>query len=101
MEKLFTRRQFAMGSATALGAIATSGMASAGPSAREAQEAFDPFETPAGEKQFIHQNIKQVPRWWLPAVFTQLNIAASKQHRACIVILSPSKSKEGSSLSLL
>ncbi|GAH00771.1 unnamed protein product, partial [marine sediment metagenome] len=57
MKKAFTRRQFTLGSATALGAIAASGMASAAPSSSEGQETLDPYKVPVGEKQFVYQNI--------------------------------------------
>ena len=57
MKKTFTRRQFAIGSAAALGAVAAGRVASTAPSSPEGQEAFDPYEVAAGEKQFVYQNI--------------------------------------------
>ena len=57
MKKAITRRQFAAGSATALGAIAASGVTLATPTSSEGQETLDPFKVPAGEKQFVYQNI--------------------------------------------
>jgi predicted deacylase len=57
MENSFTRRQFTLGAATALGAIAANGMASVAANSPDDQESFDPYNVPAGEKQFVYQNI--------------------------------------------
>ena len=55
MEKSFTRREFALGSTTAIGALAATGIPAAAQSNNES--IYAPFDVPSGSKQFHYQNI--------------------------------------------
>ena len=59
MKKSFTRRQFTIGSTTAIGALAASGVAAAQDSENihDQNKIYAPFDVPAGTKQFTYKSI--------------------------------------------
>ncbi len=55
MDKSFTRREFALGTTAAMGAVAATGISAT--AAENKEKTYAPFDVPKGTKQFTYENI--------------------------------------------